>query len=186
MILFVCRVMLRLTACLPSSVCIYSWRKAAEGSCLWSQKTTFGVWTTLFWANCNFSKEPRCSDSSVGWTVRYSIADRCKNLRPDRLWTPPSLLCNGYRKPRSEADYSPPSSLEVKNEWSCISTPFLRLHDVHQDIFTFYLLPIPQTLFPKFTFNAIGIIFLVNPGFEAVPCLLDYRSEVCMLHLIST
>jgi hypothetical protein len=46
-------------------------------------------------------------------------------LRPDRLWRPPSLLSNGYRGgpfpggkawPGRDADHSPPSSTEVKNE----------------------------------------------------------------------
>jgi hypothetical protein len=44
---------------------------------------------------------------------------------PYRLWGPPSLLMNGYRRsvtgvkrPRREADHSPPSRAEVKNEWS--------------------------------------------------------------------
>jgi hypothetical protein len=49
---------------------------------------------------------------------------------PDHLWGPPSLIIsNGYRGlfPGSkvigrEADHSPPSSAEVKNEWSYTST----------------------------------------------------------------
>jgi hypothetical protein len=49
---------------------------------------------------------------------------------PDRLWGPPSLLYNGYRgsfpgvkRPRREADHSPPTSAEVKKIWIYISTP---------------------------------------------------------------
>jgi len=52
-------------------------------------------------------------------------------LCPDRLWVPPSLQPNGYRRalslevkrPDQEADHSPPSSAEVKNAWSYKSTP---------------------------------------------------------------
>jgi hypothetical protein len=44
--------------------------------------------------------------------------------RPERLWSPPSLLSTGYggaltlevKRPEREADHSPPSSAEVK-EW---------------------------------------------------------------------
>jgi hypothetical protein len=46
---------------------------------------------------------------------------------PERLWGPPSLLSNGYqgllKRLRREADYSPPSSAEVKNAWSYTSLP---------------------------------------------------------------
>jgi hypothetical protein len=55
--------------------------------------------------------------------------------RPERLWGPLSLLFNAYRlffspgvkRPGREADHSPPSSDEVKNEWS-YTTPPIRLH----------------------------------------------------------
>jgi hypothetical protein len=50
---------------------------------------------------------------------------------PDRLWDPLSLLSKGYqgffllgvKRPRREADHSPPSSTEVKNAWSYTSNP---------------------------------------------------------------
>jgi len=55
--------------------------------------------------------------------------------RADQLWVSPSLLSNGYRgstlgekRPRSEADNPPPSSVEVKNMWSYTSIPQIRLH----------------------------------------------------------
>ena len=37
----------------------------------------------------------------------------------------------------------PPSSIEIKNEWSCTSIPLIRLDGVDRD-FTFYLLVIPN------------------------------------------
>jgi hypothetical protein len=53
---------------------------------------------------------------------------------PDRFWGPPSLLSNrnqglfpGVKSPGREGDYSPLSSAEVKNVWSYISTPPIRL-----------------------------------------------------------
>jgi hypothetical protein len=44
------------------------------------------------------------------------------------------------KRPEGEADHSPPSSIEVKNVWSYISTPSIRLHGAvlslkHRDIF---------------------------------------------------
>jgi hypothetical protein len=36
----------------------------------------------------------------------------------------------GVKRPESGADYSPPSSAEVKNAWSYTSTPPIRLHGV--------------------------------------------------------
>jgi len=46
-------------------------------------------------------------------------------LRPDRLWSPPSLLSNGYwgvKRPECVGDHSPPSSVEIKNA-CCTSIP---------------------------------------------------------------
>jgi hypothetical protein len=55
--------------------------------------------------------------------------------RPGRFWGLPSLLSNGYlgffsqwvKRSGLEADYSPPSSFEVKNAWSYTSAPPVRL-----------------------------------------------------------
>jgi hypothetical protein len=60
-----------------------------------------------------------------------------KDFSPKR----PDLFCgflfSGYRcsflrfkRPGREVNYSPPSSAEVTNEWSCTSTPPICLHDV--------------------------------------------------------
>jgi hypothetical protein len=39
-------------------------------------------------------------------------------------------LSLGVKRPGREANHSPPSSVEVKNEWSYTSTPSIRLHGV--------------------------------------------------------
>jgi hypothetical protein len=57
---------------------------------------------------------------AAGWTagVRFLAGARFFSSQcPDRLWDPPSLVSIGYRvkQPGREADYSPPSSFEVKN-----------------------------------------------------------------------
>ena len=45
----------------------------------------------------------------------------------------------GLNWPGQEADYSSPSSAEVKNEWSCTSAPSICFHGT-KNIFTFTLL----------------------------------------------
>jgi hypothetical protein len=72
----------------------------------------------------------RLDDQGVG--VRVPVQSRILSSprRPDRLWSPPSLLSNGHRelsagvkRPESEADHSPPASAEVKKMWIYTSTP---------------------------------------------------------------
>jgi hypothetical protein len=89
-------------------------------------------------------------DSSVGLATGYGLDGRgsfpgrgkrfvSSPQRPDRLWGPPSHLTNGYRgafslvvkRPGSKADYSPPSSVEIKNDGAI--PPFaIHLHGVLQ------------------------------------------------------
>jgi hypothetical protein len=78
-------------------------------------------------------------DSSVGIAIgRGSIPSRGKRFFPipqrsDRLWVPTCLLSNGYlellspgvKQQGREADHSPPSSAEVKNNEV---TPPLPIH----------------------------------------------------------
>jgi hypothetical protein len=79
-------------------------------------------------------QEPRSGfDSRHGqWWGSFSSPPR-----PDQSWGPPNHLSSGYlggvllrgvRRPGCEADDLPPSSTEVKNAWSCTSTPPALLH----------------------------------------------------------
>jgi hypothetical protein len=84
------------------------------------------------------------------WTVRDSYPSRGKRFffppslkRKDRLQGLPSHLLNGYRRsfpgvkrPRRNVHHSPPTSAEVKNAWSCTSTPPVYLHGVDRENFT--------------------------------------------------
>jgi tRNA U34 5-methylaminomethyl-2-thiouridine-forming methyltransferase MnmC len=49
--------------------------------------------------------------------------------QPPIQWEPGALSL-GVKRLSREADHSPPSSAEVKNVWTCISTPSIRLHGV--------------------------------------------------------
>ena len=72
---------------------------------------------------------------------------RCKRFlsspkSPDRLSDPQSLTCNEYRgyflglkRPGREVDHTPPSSVEVKNELSCIPAHPVSLHGVEKENF---------------------------------------------------
>jgi hypothetical protein len=75
-------------------------------------------------------------NSAVGIATGYGLDDRRVGVRvlvgsrifsslrrPDRLWGPPNLLSNEYRRPVREADHSPPTTTEVKKMWIYKSTP---------------------------------------------------------------
>jgi hypothetical protein len=90
-------------------------------------------------------------DSSVGIALGYGLDERGSGVRfpagagnfslhhrvqngsgahqPPIQWVPGALSL-GVKRPRREADHSPPSSAEVKNAWSYTSTPPIRLHGV--------------------------------------------------------
>jgi hypothetical protein len=70
--------------------------------------------STQLKGKCLFSVKLVRRDSSVGTAKGYgldgqgSIPDGGRiifssSTRPDLLWDPPSLLCNGYRRPEREA-----------------------------------------------------------------------------------
>jgi hypothetical protein len=45
------------------------------------------------------------------------------------------VLSPGAKRPGREVNHSPPSSAEVKNEWSYSSSPSIRLHSMDRDNF---------------------------------------------------
>jgi hypothetical protein len=65
-------------------------------------------------------------DSLQGWEGIFFSSEP----RSDRLWGPDSLISDeqgvlspDLKRPGREADYSPPSSEEIKNDWSYTPTP---------------------------------------------------------------
>jgi hypothetical protein len=90
-------------------------------------------------------------DSSVGIALGYGLDDRGSRVRfPGELGiflfttasrtapgpTQPPIrwmlgaLSVGVKRPGCEADHLSPSTAKFKNEWSCTSTPTIRLHGV--------------------------------------------------------
>jgi hypothetical protein len=59
------------------------------------------------------------------WGIFFFTTSSRPALGPTK---PPIQWAPGVKRPGGEADHSPPSSAEVKNEWSCISTPPIHLH----------------------------------------------------------
>jgi hypothetical protein len=67
-----------------------------------------------------------------GVGVRVPVGSRIfSSRRPDRLWSPPNFLSDGYlgtplsdvNRLGREAHHSPPTSAEVKKRWICTSIP---------------------------------------------------------------
>jgi hypothetical protein len=95
--------------------------------------------------------------------------------QPPIQWETGALFL-GIKQPGREADHSPPFSVEIKNAWSYISTPPIRLYGVvlsykeqNRDNFTFYLyiyLPLAITIFsfhvPIFLLS-FKILVLISP-----------------------
>ena len=70
---------------------------------------------------------------------RFSLLENNR----DRLWSLPGLTSSAYmcsfpwaKRPGREIDHSHPSSAEVKNEWSCTSSPPVCLRGMDRDNFT--------------------------------------------------
>jgi len=68
------------------------------------------------------------------------------------LWGPLSLRYKAsYPRVKQlghEVYHSSPTSVKVKNEWSCISTTPIYLHSVEREIFTFYKIRVTGFLGP--------------------------------------
>jgi hypothetical protein len=84
----------------------------------------------------------------MAWTVRgfnRARGDFSSPKRQDQLWNQPSILFSGYRasllvkRPMREFSHAPPSSAEVKNEWSYTSIPPVCLHSMDRANFTYIL-----------------------------------------------
>ena len=98
---------------------------------------------------CNAISGSGSRDSVVGTATRYGrpgvrvtagkrVFSLVQNL-PDRLGRHIHLLFSGYlgslpgiKRLTCEFDHSPPPSAEVKNEWSCASTPSICLHGIYR------------------------------------------------------
>ena len=81
---------------------------------------------------------PRAARSGV--RIHAGARDFSLQKRPDWLWAPRSPKFIGYRlyfpevkRLGREAEHPQPSSAEIKNEWSCTSSPSICLHGTGRD-----------------------------------------------------
>ena len=80
-----------------------------------------------------------------GWNPNRDKAFSSNPMCTDWLWSPPNppiewvsgALCMGIKWLGHEADYSPPSTADVKNVWRCMSSPAIWLHTPYRDTFTY-------------------------------------------------
>jgi hypothetical protein len=82
-------------------------------------------------------------------------------------------LSLGVKRLRREADYSPPSSAEVKNVWSYTSTPPIRLHGVV--LHTVSVLELPATVRNPTTSQASSPSHLT--GYQKLFCIREFSTE---------
>jgi hypothetical protein len=84
--------------------------------------------------------DPRIRGGGSGWTIGIRLPAGAVMLlfatasRPALWSTQPRIQCvpwalfSGVKRMGREADHSPISSDEIKNDWTYISTPSIRLH----------------------------------------------------------
>ena len=73
---------------------------------------------------CQFGRAGRSGLLILRGARDYSLLQNLQTVsassQPPSQWVPGSL--RGQRRPEREVNHSPPSSAQVKNEWSCTST----------------------------------------------------------------
>jgi len=146
------------------------------------------------WLNGNLALAEKCSGP-----LRFRL--RQVLLYLDKLQTcdPPSLLFHGYRnsipgvkRPGRNSGHSPPSSAEVKNEWSYTSTLPVCPHVVGRDIFlpdvTFTSPSMASRLVEELTVETRIMRNELVLTYQTIRChILKYRqSEIKKPHLFSS
>jgi hypothetical protein len=66
----------------------------------------------------------------MGWMIQVSNSGRVRDIS---LFSGYQGSFPGIEQPGYEVDYSFPSGVKVKNEWSCNSVPPIRLHGMEKD-----------------------------------------------------
>jgi hypothetical protein len=75
---------------------------------------------------------------SNNWSLLQNV-QTCSGAHPASYSLGTGVLLLGINQPQHEANHSPPSSLEVKNEWSCTSASPICLYGIHRDNITFHI-----------------------------------------------
>jgi hypothetical protein len=76
-----------------------------------------------------FSTSVRLSLNAWKFSLHHRVQNGSGPTQPPIQWVPGTLSL-GVKRPRREADHSPPSSAKVKNAWSYTSITPIRLNGV--------------------------------------------------------
>jgi hypothetical protein len=102
-----------------------------------------------------------------------------RHTQPPTEWVQEALP-QGVKRPQHEADHSPPSSAEIKNEWRYTSTPPVYLHDVDRNTFTFTLSPL-QTIIYKHIPTQHVFNFVCS---DKMTCLFSFKMNLSEIHIL--
>ena len=99
-----------------------------------SRNNAFGIVTRLWVGKFGFQFPAGARDFHFSSSPRHDLG----TTQPSAQCVP-EVSAPGIKRPRYEADHSPPSRAEIKNGWSSISCPPICIHDMHKDKFIFTL-----------------------------------------------
>jgi hypothetical protein len=100
---------------------------------IWSDNSILSLVTGL-WAG-------KCGAQLLGGSKNCSllqVVQTCSGAHPASCSLGTGVLFIGINQSWHEADHSPPSSSEVKNEWSYTGTSPLCIYGIHRENFTFH------------------------------------------------
>jgi hypothetical protein len=127
----------------------------------------------------------RGSSSGRGWEF-FSSPPRLRPTQPPIQWVP-EVLSLGVKRQGCEADNPPPSSAEIKNEWSYTYNPqyaFMGWWSVKK-ISTGTTLPLPFTLPIRWGGEVMFRNLLSAYKVETMKCLLRWSSSYIIHYCIS-
>jgi hypothetical protein len=102
--------------------------------------------------------------------------------QPPIPWVP-EVLYSGVNWSIPEADHSPLSSADVKNEWRYTSTSSIRFYGVHRDNFSFYCTSLFRAFFTSFLLLSLcSGVYLLHRQYIYCTSSISIAQAVYLLH----